>query len=207
MKCSNCHKQTDHKVCSHCWDYALKSMMQFPIFYNELEKEMMPSSSAKGERIQTSRDGSPIPVRLETLHLRTGGMSKPLMTHEATMRIQRQETKITFRGEEIHKIVKSTVYIKSHSDWAYKDYPHIDELVKEILEVYNKVQYVLGNKSDEIVIGKCPTQDEDGNVCNYKLKIDPTKLDKTSEIKCRKCETIWDSTKWRLLGRMLDAKN
>ena len=208
MKCANCHKQNDYTVCFNCWTYALKNMAQFPSLYDQLEGELIPSGSiSKGERIQSSRDGSPIPARLETLHLRSGGISKPLMSHESTMRIVRKETRITFRGEEIKKIEKTTTYIKTHADWAFSEYSAIDDLTKDILEIYNKIQYVLGHKSDEVIIGKCPTVDEDSKKCGSALKIDPSQLDKTSEIKCRRCNTVWDSTKWRLLGRMLDVKD
>ena len=208
MKCANCHKQNDYTVCYNCWNYALEHLDKFPARYYELERELIPSVSvSKGERIQSSRDGSPIPVRLETLHLRSGGISKPLMAHETTMRTIRQETRITFRGEEINKITKTTTYIKTHSAWAFKEYEAIDELTKDIITIAHKIQYVLGHKSDEVTIGKCPTQDQDGKKCGSTLKIDPSKLDKTSEIKCRRCDTVWDSTKWRLLGRILDERN
>ena len=206
MKCSNCHRQNDYTVCYGCWDYALSHLDKFPLRYYELENELIPSASvSKGERIQSSRDGSPIPVRLETLHLRSGGISKPLMAHETTMRTIRKETRITFRGEEINKIAKTTTYIKTHAKWAFTEYSEIDELTKDIITIAHKIQYVLGHKSDEITIGKCPT-DIEGEKCNSTLKIDPTKLDRTSEIVCRKCQTVWDSTKWRLLGRMLDSQ-
>jgi len=28
---------------------------------------------------------------------------------------------------------------------------------------------------------------------------------KTLEVTCRVCNTVWDSTRWRLLGKMIDA--
>lgn len=204
MKCANCHKQSDHQVCLGCWDYALSHLNKFPSRYYELEKELMPSVSAsRNDRVQSSNT-APLPVRLETLHLRSGGISQPLMKHESQMRVTRKETRITFRGEEINKIVQTTTYIKTHSTWAYNEYAEIDELTQDIISIAHKIQYILGNKSEEITIGKCPSEMENGEKCNSTLKIDPTKLDRTLEIKCRKCDTVWDSTKWRLLGRMLD---
>jgi hypothetical protein len=187
-----------------CWDYALISLGKFPARYNDLEDELIPSSSkGNNERVQSSNT-APLPGRLETLHLRSGGISKPLMKHETQMRIVRKETQITFRGDEMNKIVKTTTYIKSHSDWAYDEYSEIADLTKDILAISNKIEQILGNRSEEIVIGRCPTVMEDGVKCSMALKVDPARLHSTSEIKCRKCDTVWDSTKWRLLGRILD---
>jgi len=121
------------------------------------------------------------------------------------MREIRQETRITFRGEEIHRITKTCHYLISHADWAYKEYAYVEELTKDIISIASNIQRILGYKSEEITIGKCPTINDEGQKCGSKLKIDPSKLDRTSEIKCRRCDTIWDSTKWRLLGRMLDV--
>ena len=208
MRCDNCHRNSDHLICLGCWDYALISLSKFPARYYDLEDELIPSSSkGNNERVQSSNT-APLPGRLETLHLRSGGISKPLMKHEAQMRVVRKETQITFRGEEINKIVKTTTYIKSHANWAYDKYAELTDLTKDIIAISNKIEQVLGNRSDEIVIGRCPTILEDESKCGMALKVDPARLHSTSEIKCRKCETVWDSTKWRLLGRILDeAKN
>jgi hypothetical protein len=203
MKCANCHKPSENPVCINCWDYALINLGKFPSYYNELEDELIPSATInRNDKIQTSRDGSPIPARLETLHLRSGGISKPLMAHETVMRSTRKETRIVFRGEELNRIVETTTYIKKNADWAYNEYSAIDDLTKEIIEINRKIQYVLGHKSEEVTIGRCPTEDENGKKCNSALKIDPAQ--KSLDIRCRKCDTVWDSTKWRLLGRMLD---
>ena len=205
MKCSNCHKQNDYTVCYNCWQYAISQLGKFPQRYNDLENELLPSTGRQGERVQSSKE-APIPVRLETLHLRSGGISNALTEHEARMRAIRQETRITFRGEEIHRITKTCHYLIAHENWAYKNYPYVEDLTKEIISIASNIQRILGYKSEEIVIGVCPTQDEEGNKCGAKLKIDPTKLDRTSEIQCRRCETVWPSTQWRLLGRMLETK-
>ena len=204
MKCSNCHRQNDYIVCQNCWQYAISQLGKFPQRYNDLESELIPSSGRGGERVQSTKE-APIPVRLETLHLRSGGISNALTGHEARMREIRQETRITFRGEEIHRITKTCHYLISHADWAYKEYAHVEELTKDIISIASNIQRILGFKSEEITIGKCPTINDEGQKCGSKLKIDPSKLDRTLEIKCRRCDTIWDSTKWRLLGRMLDA--
>ena len=206
MKCPNCHKPTENLVCINCWSYALDSLDKFPSLYDKLEDELLPgNTTSRGDKIQTSRDGSPIPARLETLHLRSGGISKPLMVHETVMRSTRKETRIVFRGEELNRIVETTTYIKKNADWAYKEYTAVDDLTKDILNIYRKIQYILGDKSDEVTIGKCPTEDENGKKCGSALKIDPSQ--KSLDIKCRRCDTVWDSTKWRLLGRMLDEAN
>jgi hypothetical protein len=204
MKCSNCHRTSDFIICQNCWQYAISQLGKFPQRYNDLESELLPSTGRQGERVQSSKE-APIPVRLETLHLRSGGISNALTGHEARMREIRQETRITFRGEEIHRITKTCHYLISHADWAYKEYAHVEELTKDIISIASNIQRILGYKSEEITIGKCPTIGEDGQKCSSKLKIDPTKLDRTLEIKCRRCDTVWDSTKWRLLGKMLDA--
>jgi hypothetical protein len=64
---------------------------------------------------------------------------------------------------------------------------------------------VLGHKSEDIVLGKCPTISDEGRLCGASLKINPQQLDRTLEVKCRVCDTVWDSTKWRLLGKMLET--
>ena len=204
MKCANCHRASERVVCTNCWQYAISQLGKFPQRYNDLENELIPSSGRGGERVQSTKE-APIPVRLETLHLRSGGISNALTGHEARMREIRQETRITFRGEEIHRITKTCHYLISHADWAYKEYAYVEELTKDIISIASNIQRILGFKSEEITIGKCPTINDEGQKCGSKLKIDPSKLDRTSEIKCRRCDTIWDSTKWRLLGKMLDA--
>jgi hypothetical protein len=172
--------------------------------YDDLEDELIPSSGKSGERVSGSKT-PPLPVRIETLHLRTGGISTPLIKHEVAMREQLNESKVKFRGEEPHRISKVCEYLKNHSEWAFDNYPDLGALVKDIIAIAHKVQFVLGHKSDEIIIGKCPTQDENGKTCGTQLKINPQAIDRTSEIKCRSCETVWRSEQWRLLGRMLDA--
>jgi len=202
MKCANCRRNSEKEICESCWTFALNQLRKFPSRYHELEDELFPSQGY-GERVSGSKT-PPLPVKLETLHLRTGGISQPLMKHEARIRFQRQETRITFRGEEIKRITLTCEYHLSHSDWTYSDYPDLAELATEIIGVSGKINYVLGYKSEDVVIGSCPTVDENGKPCATKLKVNPQKLDKTLEVTCRACGTTWDSTKWRLLGKMLN---
>ena len=131
----------------------------------------------------------------------------PLKEHETVMRSIRNETKITFRGEEINKITMSVEYIIDRGDWAHAEYSDVDKLAETIITISHKIQSVLGHKSDEITIGKCPTQNENGEPCGAQLKINPQQIDRTFEIKCRACDTIWDSTKWRFLGKILEESN
>lgn len=205
MKCVNCRKFQDYSICDNCWQYAMSHLEKFPARYKELEKEMLPSKGY-GERVSGSKT-PPLPVRLETLHLRSGGISMPLMEHEGKIRSIRQETRITFRGEELNKITMTVEYILKRSNWAHKEYEEADKLGTSIISIAHSIQFVLGHKSDEIMIGKCPTQDEKGEPCGAQLKINPQQLDRTFEIKCRSCDTVWDSTKWRLLGKMLEQSH
>jgi hypothetical protein len=145
----------------------------------------------------------PLPVKLETLALRTGAISMPLTEFESAIRIVRKETKITFRGDELGKITKTCVYHIDRAEWTRAYFDDASELALTIIKIANRINSVLGYKSDEIVIGKCPTVDMEGNVCGAKLKINPQTIDTNSEIRCNACDTIWNSTQWRLLGKVL----
>ena len=202
MKCANCRRQSEKPICDSCWHFAVEQLRMFPARYHELEDELFPSSGATGERVSGSKT-PPLPVRLETLHLRTGGISQPLMKHESAMRTLRQETRITFRGGEDKRITLTCEYHIKHSSWAYDEYGDIAKLATEIISISNQINYTLGHKSENIVIGSCPTIDEAGKPCNAKLKVNPQM--KTLEVTCRVCNTVWDSTRCRLLGKMIDA--
>ena len=205
MKCANCRRNSEKEICPGCWNFAINQLRKFPQRYHELEDELFPSQGY-GERVSGSKT-PPLPVKLETLHLRTGGISQPLMKHEAKMRFQRQETRITFRGEEIKRITLTCEYHLKRGDWIYNEYSELADFATEIISVSNKVSYVLGYKSDEIIIGSCPTVGDNGIPCLTKLKVNPEQLDRTLEITCKNCGVTWDSTKWRLLGKMLNVEN
>jgi hypothetical protein len=202
MKCANCRRTSEREICDGCWSFAVEQLQKFPALYHELEDELWPSSGAKGERVSGSKT-PPLPVRIETLYLRTGGISLPLVKHETTMRQIRQETRITFRGEEFNRITLTCEYHIKRQKWTYDEYGDIADLATTIISISNKINYVLGHKSDDIVIGSCPNTDENGKPCNAKLKVNPQM--KNLEVTCRVCGTVWDSTRWRLLGKMLDA--
>jgi len=206
MKCFNCRKDSQRDICQSCWRFAMLQLVKFPDLYHDLEKELVPSTGKKGERVSGSKT-APLPVRIETLNMRSGGISIPLMRHEEMMREIRNETRITFRGQEINKITMTCEYIFNREEWAYNEYKSAVDLATVIISTYNKIMFILGKKSDEIIIGKCPTINKEDEVCGAKLKIDPTQLERTSEIKCRRCGTVWESHQWRLLGKMLDAQN
>lgn len=189
-------------MCNNCWDYALDKLKGFPDKYNELSKELIPSQG-RNERVGGSKT-PPIPVRLETLHLRSGGISKPLMEHEAQIRAEQRHTRITFRGQEHNRITQTCKYLTAQSDYILRSYSELTMLAKDINEISKRINAVLGFKSDLITIGTCPSQDEDGQECGAKLQINPSSLTSFGDIKCKSCGSVWPSEKWRLLGRMLN---
>ena len=170
--------------------------------YAQLETELLPSRAYGSEKIQTS-SSQPIPVRLETLALRAGEISKPLMEYEAIIRETRKETKITFRGDELNRILKTCTYLIDRAEWIRAYFDDAPKLALSIIKIANRINFVLGYKSEEMTIGRCPTEDGEGNICNAKLKINPQALDQNPQIRCRICGTTWDSTQWRLLGKIL----
>ena len=135
----------------------------------------------------------------------------PLMEHESKMREMRQEMKITWsaerRRDELTRITLTCEYITKRSEWIQAQYPEVDKLATTIITTTNKIKMVLGHKSEDITLGKCPTVGDDGKPCGASLKINPQQLEHTLEVKCRACETIWDSTKWRLLGKILEQSH
>jgi hypothetical protein len=183
----------------------LEKLQGFPNKYNELSKELIPSQG-RSERVGGSKT-PPIPVRLETLHLRSGGISKPLMEHEAQVRIEQRHTRITFRGQEFNRITLTCKYLTAQGQWIFEHYADAPELAKTINEISKRINAVLGFKSDLMTIGTCPSQDEDGQECGANLQINPSTLTSFGDIKCRSCGAVWPSEKWRLLGRMLDGHN
>jgi len=202
VKCANCRRHSERPICESCWNFAVEQLRVFPKRYHELEDELLPSNGAQGERVSGSKT-PPLPLRIETLHLRTGGISTPLIKHEIEMRKTRQETRITWRGEEINRITKTCEYHIKREQWSFTQYGDVADLATTIISISNKINFVLGHKSEDIVIGSCPTIDEAGKPCNAKLKVNPQM--RTTTITCRVCNTTWDSTQWRLLGKMLDA--
>jgi hypothetical protein len=202
VKCANCRRSSERTICESCWHFAVEQLKVFPKRYHELEDELLPSNGAQGERVSGSKT-PPLPLRIETLHLRTGGISTPLIKHEIEMRKTRQETRITWRGEEINRITMTCEYHIKREQWSFTEYGDVADLATTIISISNKINFVLGHKSEDIVIGSCPTIDEDGKPCNAKLKVNPQM--RTTTITCRVCDTTWDSTQWRLLGKMLDA--
>lgn len=203
MKCVLCRKITERSLCSMCWDFALTKLEAFSSKYHALEEELIPSKG-HGEKISGSKT-PPIPVKLETLDLRTGGISKPLMSHESKIRVTREHTRITFRGEEINRIKMSVKYLTGQSEWIFNYYEEIEVLVKDINTIDNRISSVLGYKSEMVPIGTCPVVDDKGETCGAKLLINPRTFTDFNDIKCKACGTSWDSAKWRLLGRMLSA--
>lgn len=205
MKCELCRKSTERSLCTRCWDYALSKLETFPKKYFELEKELLPSKGYS-ERVGGSKT-PPIPVQLEALDLRTGGISKPLMLHESKVRILQEHTRITFRGEEYNRIKLTVKYLIGQSEWIFKHYSELTILATDINNIGNRISKVLGFKSELMTIGTCPSLDDDGKECGARLQVNPATLTSFGDIKCRMCGAVWPSEKWRLLGRMLDAES
>lgn len=201
MKCALCRKATKRPLCPSCWDYSVEKLKTFPAKYKQLENEMLPTQG-HGERVGGSKT-PPLPVRIETLHLRTGGISKPLLAHEAKIRIQQKHTKITFRGEEHNRIEITCSYLTAQAEFIFTYYQEAGQLALDISNINKQINTVLGYRSELLTIGTCPAQDEKGQVCGNKLQVNPVTLTNFGDIKCRACGTVWSSEKWRLLGRVL----
>lgn len=203
MKCALCRKPVEGSLCSNCWEYAIEKLQAFPDRYNDLAKELLPSKGF-GERVGGSKT-PPIPVRLETLHLRTGGISKPLMAHEANIRIEQRHTRITFRGQEINRITYTCKYLTAQSEWIFDNYTDLAKLAEDIGNINKQINTVLGHRSELMTIGICPSLNEDNQACGAKLQINPVTLTSFGDIKCKACGTVWESNRWRLLGKVLSA--
>lgn len=201
MKCALCRKTTERSLCPSCWDYSVEKLKTFPAKYKQLEKELLPTQG-HSERIGGTKT-PPLPVRIETLHLRTGGISKPLMAHEAKIRIQQRHTKITFRGEEHNRIQVTCSYLTAQAEFIFTYYQEIGQLAHDISFINKQINNVLGYRSELLTIGTCPAQDDKGQVCGNKLQVNPVTLTNFGDIRCRACDTVWSSEKWRLLGRVL----
>ncbi len=203
MKCASCRKATERSLCPSCWEYSVEKLKSFSSKYKQLESEMLPAQGY-GERVGGSKT-PPIPVRVETLHLRTGGISKPLMAHEAKIRIEQRHTCITFRGEEHNRIEITCKYLTAQAEWIFTSYQEVGKLAADIDSINKQINTVLGYRSDLLTIGTCPSVDDKGETCGNKLQVNPATLTSFGDIKCRACGTVWSSEKWRLLGRVLSA--
>ncbi len=203
MKCASCRKATERSLCPSCWEYSVEKLKSFSTKYKQLESEMLPAQG-HGERVGGSKT-PPIPVRVETLHLRTGGISKPLMAHEAKIRIEQRHTRITFRGEEHNRIEITCKYLTAQAEWIFTSYQEVGKLAADIDLINKQINTVLGYRSDLLTIGTCPSVDDKGETCGNKLQVNPATLTSFGDIKCRACGTVWSSEKWRLLGRVLSA--
>jgi hypothetical protein len=203
MKCASCRKATERSLCPLCWEYSVEKLKSFSNKYKQLESEMLPAQGY-GERVGGSKT-PPIPVRVETLHLRTGGISKPLMAHEANIRVEQRHTRITFRGEEHNRIEITCKYLTAQAEWIFTSYQEVGKLAADIDLINKQINTVLGYRSDLLTIGTCPSVDDKGETCGNKLQVNPATLTSFGDIKCRACNTVWSSEKWRLLGRVLSA--
>ena len=203
MKCPICRKKTEAMLCEPCWSVTVDRLSKIPEGYLSLGEELEPSRGV-GERVGGSKT-PPIPVKLEVLHLRTTGIKEPLLIHEARIRYQQQHTKITFRGNTYNYIAKACEYLVTHKNWIKANYTEIDHLAKDVAIITKSINTALGYRSELVTIGTCPSLDEDGKTCGYKLQVNPSTLNSFSDIVCLSCGTTWTSTRWRLLGRMLDA--
>lgn len=203
MKCPICRKRCESLVCDSCWHVALDRLNDIPAGYQALEEELIPSQGV-GERVGGSKT-PPAPLKIEVLYLRTTGIKLPLATHEGRIRAHQGHTQITFRGETLNYIKQSCEYIRAHHEWIRAHYTEIDALVKDVAAIHRAINNALGYRSDLVTIGTCPAVDDDGQTCGYRLQVNPSTISNFTDIVCQSCHTVWSSTRWRLLGRMLDA--
>ena len=206
MNCALCRRQSERSLCQNCWEYALDKLQVFPKKYEELAKELVPSRGRTSERVGGSKE-PPLPVRLEVLYLRSNGISKPLMEHEKKIRIEQRHTRITFRGQELNRITITCQYLTAQAEWIFENYIDADNLAKDINDIYKRINTALGFRSELMTIGTCPTVTDDGQVCGAKLQVNPATLTSFGDIKCKVCGSVWESNKWRLLGRVLTDAN
>lgn len=202
LKCALCRRHTERSLCAKCWDYAIEKLQIFPKRYEELADELIPSKGRASERVGGSKE-PPLPVRLEVLHLRSGGVSKPLMQHEQKIRIEQRHTRITFRGKELNRITLTCEYLTAQAEWIYEHYVDADTLAKDINDINTRINTALGFRSELMTIGTCPALLDDGQTCGAKLQVNPATLTSFGDIRCKACGSAWESTKWRLLGRAI----
>lgn len=202
MKCPLCRRKVETLVCSHCWATTVERLVKIPQGYNSLAAELIPSQGV-GERVGGSKT-PPIPVKLEVLHLRTTGIKEPLLRHEHQIRHQQKHTHISFRGQTANYIRESCAYLVTHERWIFKEYKQVDDFAKEVAFISRAIDSALGHRSEMVTIGTCPAMDDQGETCGYRLQVNPATLNAFSDIVCPLCRTTWSSTRWRLLGRMLD---
>lgn len=203
MKCPLCRRKTESLVCASCWSATVERLSKISEGYGLLSDELIPSRGV-GERVGGSKT-PPIPVKLEVLHLRTTGIKEPLLKHEAAIRAEQSHTRITFRGDTGNYIYESCKYLMIHERWIYENYKEVDALAKQVAFISKAINSALGHRSELVTIGTCPATTDDGETCGYRLQINPATLNSFSDIICPSCRTTWSSTRWRLLGRMLDA--
>lgn len=203
MKCPICRKKCEALVCDSCWGITLDRLARLPKSYQALEEELIPTRGV-GERVGGSKT-PPIPAKLEVLHLRTQGIKEPLLIHEAKIREEQNHTKIAFRGDTLAYISKSVSYLVTHQVWIKKNYTEIDRLAKDVANISRAVNNAMGFRSELVTIGTCPSMDEAGETCGYRLQVNPSTLTSFSDIVCPSCKTTWTSERWRLLGKVLDG--
>ena len=184
MKCALCRRTTERLICANCWNYAIEKLYNFPTKYVQLEKELIPSRGKVSEKVGGSKE-PPLPVRLEVLYLRSGGISKPLMKHEKIIRTEQRHTGITFRGEELNRVKMTCQYLTAQADWIFTNYVDADNLAKEINSIHKQISTALGFRSELMTIGTCPTTLDDGKMCGAKLQVNPATLTSFGDIKCK----------------------
>jgi hypothetical protein len=202
MKCLVCTRRNEKELCNSCWNRGIDEIKQMPDLYTALEDELIPSKGY-GEKVSMTKT-PPLPMRLEVLYLRTGDITKVMYWHETQIRMDQNHSAITFRGRELDRIKGSADYMAVHWNWVRKHYTEGEKLLTEIHKIFGRIQAVMGNRSEEMSIGTCPALDEEGQTCGATLRINPHVLTTFGDIKCAVCATVWESTKWRLLGQILE---
>lgn len=203
MRCRACGRKSETPACFRCWARGFRILDDLSSAYKNLEDVLIPAKGY-GERVQGTKT-PPLPARLDVLYLRTGGISKTLHNHEKEIRIQLNHSMIVFQGDEEQTINHSIGYLKAQWEWIEKYY--IPDLLIDLFRLYGQIEATLGNKSEEITIGTCPAEDQEGNPCGAILRINPKILESYGDIKCPNCATVWESRKWRLLGQIIEQTN
>lgn len=200
MRCQVCGRKSSRTGCDGCWTRGLSTLKELPNYYFALEAFLLPAKGY-GEKVQGTRT-PPLPARLNVLHLRAGGISGVVEHHEVFVRLLQNHSKIRHRGNEGQRITKSVEYLKNQWDWMRDNYrAHI---LLDLFKLYGEIHDALGNRSEDITIGSCPAEDRQGQPCGAILRISLKALESMADIRCPNCATVWESTKWRLLGQIIE---
>lgn len=203
MRCYVCGRKASKPACDRCWARGFNTLKDLPSYYYALEAFLVPAKGY-GEKVQGTRT-PPLPARLNVLHLRTGGISNKITFHEREIRSLQSHATITFRGDEGERIEASVRYLVNQWEWIVENYD--PGILVDLDGLYGEIQGAIGNKSEDITIGSCPAEYDDGSPCGAILRVSQKILETMSDIRCPNCATVWESRKWRLLGQIIEQSS